>query len=76
MKDLKGQPTQVLGIMLFEGEVSFRTCENDCFGPSGSDDFQIQGPKFAEGGLISAPEGIMSTASLISTDDRLQAHPF
>ena len=74
MKDLKGQLTEVFGIMLFEGEVSFRACENHCFGPGGTDDFQIQLPKFAEGGLIPTPECIMSAAALISADDGFHAH--
>jgi hypothetical protein len=69
MKDFKGHLSEVFGIMLFEGEVPFWAREKHGLGPGGIDDFQIQLSKFAKSGLIPAPECIMPTATLISTND-------
>ena len=74
MQHFERQFPEELGNMDLEGRVPFGAAEEDLLCPRGPNHFQIHFHELSEGGLITAPQGVVTAAPLVIAYDRLDAH--
>ena len=64
----------MLGIIVFKGDIAFRATKKYGFGAGGFNHFNIPLRQFAEGVVITTPQGIVTATAFVITEDRLDPH--